>query len=107
MAINVTGLFMSAKSALQLAPGPLRASLAQPLLPLPGEAKGGSPLRPPTLGTWKPCAVGLGRGGSLTRKLLTQLLLLIHSVFAKHLPNICQARHQGLALGAGKFPVSA
>ena len=75
MAINVTGLFMSAKSASQLAPGPLRASLAQPLLPLPGEAKGGSPLRPLTLGTWKPRAVGVGRGGSLAWILLIQLLL--------------------------------
>ena len=94
MAINVTGPFTSTAGGPaqevslavgswppQIRPGPACA-------PLPGEAKRGSLPGPHALGAWKPRAAGVGEMGQPCWDTSISILLLIHSVFARHLPRV-------------------
>ena len=82
MAINVTGPFTSAAGGpaleVSLAVGswPPQSQPGPACVPLPGEAKGGSLPRPPTPGTWKPRAAGVGEMGQPCWDIIISIIVI-------------------------------
>ena len=82
MAINVTGPFTSAAGGLapevSLAVGswPSQSQPGPACVPLPAEAKGCSLPRPPTLGTWKPRAAGVGEMGQPRWDIIISIIVI-------------------------------
>ena len=82
MAINVTGPFMSAAGgpapevSLVVGSQPSQSRPDLACVTLPAEAKGGSLPRPPTPGTWKPHAAGVGEMGQPCWDIIISIIVI-------------------------------